>query len=71
MKKSKRILAGVGAFLLIAMYVATLIFALIDHPLCNNLFIVSIVSTIVIPVFIYGYLLVYRLRDKSDKDDFV
>ena len=44
MKKGKRIIAGVGAVLLVLMYIATLIFALIDHPATENLFIGSLIN---------------------------
>lgn len=68
MKKTKRILAGLGAVLLFAMYGATLVFALIDHPASADLLMASIACTILFPVLLYAYILVYRLL-KSPKDD--
>lgn len=67
MKKGKRIIAGAGAILLILMYVATLIFALIDHPAAHNLFIGSLVCTSVVPVLLYAYMLLYKLSSKNDE----
>ena len=67
MKKGKRIIAGAGAILLILMYVATLIFALIDHPAAHNLFIGSLVCTGVVPVLLYLYMLLYKLSNKNDE----
>ena len=67
MKKGKRIIAGAGALLLIVMYVATLVFAFIDHPAAHNLFIGSLVCTGVVPVLLYTYILLYKLSSKNDE----
>lgn len=67
MKKGKRIIAGAGAVLLIIMYIATLIFALIDHPAAHNLFIGSLVCTGVVPVLLYAYMLLYKVCSKNDE----
>lgn len=69
MKKSKRILALITAVLLIALYVSTLIFALIDHPICNDLLKISVAGTIVLPVLIYAYSLICRLINRDDDPD--
>ncbi|MGN1164840.1 MAG: hypothetical protein ACI4S2_00245 [Lachnospiraceae bacterium] len=61
MKKSKRILALIGAILLIGMYACTLIFALIGSENATSLLMASIACTIIVPVFIYAYMLVYRV----------
>ena len=68
MKKVKRILALAGALFLILLYVATLVFALIDHPAASGLFKVSVAGTILIPVLLYAYLMFYRLSHKDDED---
>ena len=65
--KTKRILAAIGAFLLFAMYASTLAFALIDHPAAQDLLMASIACTIILPVLLYAYTLVYRLT-KSNED---
>ena len=67
MKKGKRIIAGVGAVILVLMYIATLIFALIDHPKTENLFIGSLVCTGVVPVLLYGYMLFYKVMSKNEE----
>lgn len=71
MKKTKRILAAAGAFLLLAMYGLTLVFALMDHPYSEDLLMASIACTILFPVLLYAYILVYRLLKGSgdDKED--
>ena len=46
MKKLKRISALLGVFILIAMYLCTLIFALIDSPVASDLLKASIAATI-------------------------
>lgn len=68
MKKMKRILALVGAILLIGMYVCTLIFALIDSPAASGLFKASVAATILVPVLLYAYILVARLLDSKGTD---
>ncbi|WP_346663838.1 hypothetical protein [uncultured Merdimonas sp.] len=70
MKKTKRILALAGAVLLILLYLCTLVFALIDHPAARDLLRASVACTILIPVLLYGYLLIYRLLSHDqDKDE--
>ena len=54
MKKLKRISALLGVFILIAMYLCTLIFALIDSPVASDLLKASIAATIFVPVILYG-----------------
>ena len=53
MKKLKRISALLGVFILIAMYLCTLIFALIDSPVASDLLKASIAATIFVPVILY------------------
>ncbi len=61
MKNAKRILALAAAILLFGMYLSTLIFALIGSPHSINLLWASIACTIVLPVLLYGYMLVFKL----------
>ncbi len=69
MKKSKRIFALISAILLILLYLSTLIFALIDSPLTNDLLIVSVAATIILPVLLYGLILFGKLnKDPHDED---
>lgn len=69
MKNTKRVLALVAAILLFGMYLSTLIFALIGSPHSTDLLWASIACTIILPVLIYAYLLVYRLTRHDDQDD--
>lgn len=68
MKKFKRTLALLGAILLLLLYVATLIFALIDHSASMGLLKASIACTILLPVLLYAFNLVYKLTNKDDDD---
>lgn len=60
MKKFKRILALLGAALLLGLYALTLITALMDSPQAGNWFKASLACTIVVPIFLYACILVYR-----------
>ena len=65
--KIKRILAAMGATLLFGMYASTLVFALIDHSATLGLLKASIACTIIFPVLLYAYTLVYRIvKDNND-----
>lgn len=68
MKTTKRVLAAAGAILLLAMYGLTLIFALMDHPSSEDLLMASIACTILFPVLLYAYILVYRLLKGPGND---
>ena len=68
MDKLKRILALAGAVLLVCMYLATLIFALLDSPAATGFFRASVAATILIPVLLYAYILVARLL-RGRRDD--
>lgn len=67
MKKAKRFLALVGVVLLVAMYASTLVFALMKNENSKNMLMASIVCTILIPVLLYAFTLMYRvLGNKND-----
>ena len=70
MKKAKRILALLGAIILVLMYISTLVFALIGSPTAYSLFKASIACTVFLPVMLYAYILVYRVLTRDDDDDF-
>ena len=61
-------LALIGAVLLVAMYASTLIFALTDRSGTMNLLMASIACTIILPVLLYAYTLVYKISHKDDDD---
>lgn len=63
----KRILALIGVFLLLAMYVSTMVFALIDSPWAAKMFWISLYCTIVIPVIIYAGTLIFK--NASDRKE--
>ena len=69
MKKTKRILALAGVLLLIALYASTLIFSLMDSPAASRLLAASVAATILVPVLLYGYILIARLLKDRGRDD--
>lgn len=70
MKKVKQILALTGAALLICMYAATLVFAVIDSPAAVGFMKASIAATILIPVLLYAFILVARLlKDRGNEQE--
>lgn len=70
MKKGKRILAIIGVILLVGMYASTLLFAFIDTSQSKGLVKASIACTILVPVMIYAYTLVYKLvKDKNNDNE--
>ena len=67
MKKLKQIAALVGAVLLLGMYVLAFIFSLSHSPNARNMLLAAIYCTVLVPVFLYACLLVYRYtRQKND-----
>lgn len=77
MKNMKRILALIGSIILVGLYISTLVFAILGSPDTMGWFKASVYSTIVIPVLIWAYTLIYRLlkdhntkqHDDSAKED--
>lgn len=73
MNKLKRIFALLGAILLVCLYAATLVFALIGSPAATDLLKASVAATILIPVLLYAYAMIARVLagrgyDPEDKD---
>lgn len=68
MKKSKRIMALIGAILLVLFYVSTLIFAFIDIVVSQKLLMAAIAATILLPVLLYIYSLFSRTSHTDDSD---
>ncbi len=62
--KMKRILALAGAVLLAGLYLITLILAFADPTASKDWLKASVVCTVVIPIFLYAYLLIYRYLKK-------
>ena len=69
MKKAKRILALAGAILLVCLYAATLVFALMDSPAASGLLKAAVAATILVPVLLYAFILVARLLNRNDGDE--
>ena len=69
MKKIKRILALAGAILLFSLYASTLVFAFINTSVSLTFLRASIACTIILPVLIYAYVLVYRVTRKDTDTD--
>ena len=63
--KLKRILALAAVIILISLYAASIIFALIDSPIAESLLLASLFCTIVIPAVFYGYMVVLRYFRKK------
>lgn len=62
----RRFLALLGIILLLALYLSTLIFALMDSPIAKGLLMGAIFGTVAIPVLLYAILLVAKnLRDQT------
>lgn len=68
MKKTKRILALIGVVLLAGMYVSTLVFALMKHENASNMLMASILCTVIIPVLLYAYTLIYRVLNRRNNE---
>lgn len=57
--KVKRVAAWIAIILLVMLYVITLVLALINSPATNNLFMVSMICTILIPVLCWIFIWIY------------
>lgn len=69
-KKVKQICALIGVILLAALYLSTLIFALMDHENSMAFLKASIYATVIIPVLIWAMGMVARLLKKHYSDSF-
>lgn len=72
MKKIKRVFALISAILLAGMYLSTLVFALMKNENASNMLMASIICTVIVPVLLYAYTLMYRVlnrrREEAEKD---
>ena len=66
LEKIKRILALGGAILLAALYIITLILAFVDPTASKEWLKAAISATLIIPILLYAYMLVYKLLSKKD-----
>ena len=68
MNKVKKFLALLGAVLLAALYISTLVFALSDSPVFSDLLKISVAATILVPVLLYACILAARLNHRDGED---
>ena len=69
--KKKQILAILGIVLLAALYVSSLVFALIGSSWARPFLELSVYLTVLVPIILYAFLLVSkkkRQRDSEEKD---
>jgi len=69
MKKLRRILAIAGVVLLLGMYLVTFISAMLATPETHKLFLGSLAATIIVPVFLYAYSLIYKMVYKREEQE--
>ncbi len=69
MKKAKQIAAIISIILLVGMYVATLIFALIDHSETQSMLKAALYTTMVIPVMLYVFIFFTKMFKNKSKDN--
>lgn len=64
--KSKRILAMAGVVIILICYAIALVCAFIGSPNARSMLMAALFCTIVVPVILYAYQMIYRLgtRDK-------
>ena len=67
-KKIVKLTALAGAVILIALYLLTFLFSLMDSDLAHGLFGASFACTFIIPVVSYACILLYRLSHKDDSE---
>lgn len=65
MKHVKRILAVIGIVLLVTMYLVTLFSAIFDTGSSMALFRASVICTVLVPILLWGYLVIYRLAKEK------
>ena len=69
MKQMKRILAIIGIVLLVTMYFITLLCAIFDTGNDMFMFKASVTCTILVPILLWGYTVIYRLaKGKNEKE---
>ena len=65
MKKLKRILAMLGVVLLVGLYLATAVSAILVTPATKDLFFASLIATLMIPILLYVLILIGGLLGKG------
>lgn len=67
MKKTKQILAMIGVILLAALYLGTLVLAILGKDFFP-MFMAALATTIALPVILWLYTLMQQNREKRNKD---
>ncbi len=62
----RRIIAWIGIGLIVLMYLITAISAVLAKPETNQLFMASVVMTIIIPVVIWAFLRMYEVAHRNN-----
>jgi hypothetical protein len=69
-KKPKQIAAIICVILLVLLYVATLVVALLDFPGSDRMFAACLMATIGLPILLWIYIWLYgKVRENMDKKD--
>lgn len=71
MAKLKKIFAIAGVVILLGMYLLTFISAILATPNTHSLFLGSLAATIIIPIFLYAYMLIYKVvyKNRENQED--
>lgn len=71
MAKLKKIFAIAGVVILLGMYLLTFISAILATPNTHSLFLGSLAATIIVPVFLYAYMLIYKVvyKNRENQED--
>lgn len=69
MKKGKKIAAIIICVMLVGMYVVSFIAAIMAKPQAHGLFMGSVGMTIMIPLLLYGYSIIYRVIHPESSDN--
>lgn len=65
----KRVLAIIAVVLMVSMYIAAFVFALMKSEFANTMLKISIMCTIFIPVVAYVIMMFYKLGHPKEDDD--
>lgn len=67
--KAARVAAIIGIIVILALYLAALICAFIEHPLATSILWSALFSTIVIPVFIFAFSYITKVLYGKEKEE--
>jgi len=65
MKTMKRILAMIGIVILLGLYLLTFIASIFHTDFAHSLFMASFYSTVIVPVMLYVYMMIYKVFKKG------